>query len=479
MSLSTAFNMAHNIFINAGEQLSVLVKNIENSGNKNYSRREVGTASISHGMTVVTRQRVQDQHMFQKILDTSSSFLGQKRLLEGFESLKEIMGYENDYDNSPSHYVSKLKNSLQQYSNDSSNDALGTQVIENALGVANNLNRFASDIQKIRANLDKEIDLEIYNLRGYLSELTFVNNAIKSSPSSKDTTNELFDKRDLLLQKISEIISISTVKRNNDDIVIYSSGSVALFETVPRDITFQRTETYSANIEGKSVFIDGVVVPYNINSIPKGKIEALLQIRDGFSPILQNQLDEMARGLISIFSEKDISGSLKDVPGLFVSAGSISSSDKLQKGLSDLIRVNPKYQDNPHFLRDGGSISKDYKWNHKGFSGYSDLIAHYNSSLNKNFSFDPISQIGANTSLIEYARNSIGWLEERRSNSHDVYMRSEVSFNHISNSYSNLTGVNLQEELNFLMQVEQSYNISNKLMNSINEMMRALLEGVK
>ncbi|MBY7649307.1 MAG: flagellar hook-associated protein FlgK [Candidatus Liberibacter europaeus] len=480
MSLSAAFSRAHSIFSNASEQFSTLVKNIENSGNKNYVRREVSTVNIPHEMTVVTKKRVQDHNMFQKVLDASSSFSGQQKLLDSFESLKEIMGCDNDYNSSPAHYIGKFQDYLQTYANNSSSDIFGRQVIESAVDVVNNLKSSARKVQKIRTDADKEIDLEISHLRQFLDELTVVNNSIKSDTSFEGNANELLDRRDSLLQQISEIIGISTVTRRNNDIVVYTSSGSTLFETLPRDITFLKTESYSAAVESKPVFIDGIMVSITDNNvIPRGKIEALLQIRDGIIPTFQSQLDEISRGFVNIFYEKDPNGHSQPVPGLFIVDGLASPSDKLYNGMSELICINPKYQSNPYFLRDGGSSSPNYQWNPNGFSGYSDLINSYRTALNKNFSFDSVTGISANTNLLEYGRNSIGWLEKNRSNSHDVYMKNQVAFNHISDSYSNYTGVNLQEELSFLMQVEQSYNISNKLMNSINSMMNTLLEGIR
>ncbi|MBL0848504.1 MAG: flagellar hook-associated protein FlgK [Candidatus Liberibacter ctenarytainae] len=482
MSLSTAFHRAQNIFSNASEQLSTLVKNIENSGNKSYVRRDIMTTQISNGITGVAQHRTQDQNMFQKVLDTNSLAAGQQKIFESFESLRELMGADNSYQNSPSQHIAKLHDSLQAYANNSFTTLFGKKVVEDAEMLVNCLKESSKEIQKIRKNADREIDQEIAHLRQFLSEFTAVNNEIKlASSTMKSNHHELLDRRDSLLQKISNIIGINTITRNNDDTVIYTSDGTTLFETVPRNVTFVMTESYNAAVAGKPVIIDGVMVSgsKDIHTVPKGKIKALLQIRDGIASIFQNQQDEMARGLVSIFSEKDPKGRLEDVAGLFVADAPKFPSGQLYKGISELIYVNPRYQSNPDFIRDGGSISKDYIWNSQDASSYSDLINHYNKSLSEGFVFDPTARIDNSVSLLEYGRNSIGWLEQNRSNSYDSHTRNQVLFNHVSESYSNKTGVNLQEELSFLIQVEQSYNVSNKLMVSINNMLNTLLEGVR
>ncbi|AKK20377.1 flagellar hook-associated protein FlgK [Candidatus Liberibacter africanus] len=480
MSLASVFNKAQNIFSNASQQFATIVRNIENADNKNYVRRDASTVIDAENVKVVI-QRSENKNMFDKLLHAHSSTAGQQRLLESFEALKAIMGADNNYQNSPTYYISKFRDSLSTYSKNVSQDILGKQVIDDAEVLVQNLNDSARETQKIRSVADKEIDLEITNLEGLLSEFTVVNDAIKFKTSTKHDSNDLFDKRDLLLQKISEIIEISTIVRNKNDMVIYTSDGTTLFETVPRDINFEKMDFCVATSKGNPVFIDGVAVsPNQGSSSPKGKIKALLQIRDNVAPAFQNHLDEMTRNLLISFSEKDpVEGHSKNIPGLFIADGVKDFGNKLYKGISTVIRINPQYKYNPLFLRDGGSVSKDFLWNVKGFESYPDLINHYCNSLNTIFSFDPAAGIETNVSLLEYGRNSIGWLENNRSHNYDSHMKNQVVFNHISESYSNTSGVNLQEELSFLIKVEQSYNISNKLIMSINKMLQTLLEGVK
>ncbi len=47
-----------------------------------------------------------------------------------------------------------------------------------------------------------------------------------------------------------------------------------------------------------------------------GSLTALLQLRDEVAPTFQSQLDEIAKGLVSIFSETNTAGT-STLPGLF------------------------------------------------------------------------------------------------------------------------------------------------------------------
>ena len=54
-----------------------------------------------------------------------------------------------------------------------------------------------------------------------------------------------------------------------------------------------------------------------------GRLSGLLQLRDHIAPAYQNQLDEIARSLVSMFAEKDqkTPATLPTVPGLFTYSG--------------------------------------------------------------------------------------------------------------------------------------------------------------
>jgi flagellar hook-associated protein 1 FlgK len=96
-----------------------------------------------------------------------------------------------------------------------------------------------------------------------------------------------------------------------------------LYDGGPRKILFSPEPAYQAGNDGKPVYIDGMKlsVGQDGNTTAKGSLQALLQVRDTIIPTYQNQLDETARGLISMFAQKDqTSSSVNDIPGLFTYA---------------------------------------------------------------------------------------------------------------------------------------------------------------
>ncbi len=53
-------------------------------------------------------------------------------------------------------------------------------------------------------------------------------------------------------------------------------------------------------------------------TLSSGRIAGLTELRDKTALVYQNQVDEIARGLIESFTETDPSGSAADMQGLFI-----------------------------------------------------------------------------------------------------------------------------------------------------------------
>ncbi|OWK26626.1 hypothetical protein AJ87_06470 [Rhizobium yanglingense] len=85
---------------------------------------------------------------------------------------------------------------------------------------------------------------------------------------------------------------------------------MTLFETIPRAVTFKPTQSYGASTDGNGVYIDGVALGKGSGGTTsaQGSLQALLQLRDEVAPTFQSQLDEIAKGLVALFSETNTAG---------------------------------------------------------------------------------------------------------------------------------------------------------------------------
>ncbi|MFC6447237.1 flagellar hook-associated protein FlgK [Shinella zoogloeoides] len=482
MSLSTAMKTAQSSFSNVGLQSAVASKNIANASNPAYARRAAILATASSGATVVETQRAQNEALLKQNLLSISKAGGQDTLLAGLTQMKMMLGGE-DYELAPSTYLAKLRDNLQTFADKPNEVSLAETVVSDAIDVANSLNSTSLSLQKLRAEADADIDTAVVELNRLLKEFRTYNDQVRQGTAAGTDVNDALDQRDKLLTEISAIVGVNTVTRTNNDLALYTSDGTVLFETVERSVSFQPTTTYTATVTGNQVLIDGVPVQAGAggNTSARGSIAALLQIRDHTAPTFQAQLDEMARGLINMFSENTAGGV---VDGLFVRNGLAVGDDlsvtAVVPGLSTVIKVNPdvitSQGGNAMLLRDG--IYETF--NNPGgdpLASFSDLLNNYASAFEAPMTFDTAAAIDTTGTILAFSSGSVGWLEEIRGAATTAGDDKNALLGRTQEALQNVTSVSLDEELALLLDLEQSYKASAKLVAAVDEMITALLQA--
>jgi flagellar hook-associated protein 1 FlgK len=483
MSLSTALSTAQRTLSNTASQTSVVSRNISNASNPDYSRREAVLSSTLHGASIVTTRRAQDETLFRYTMNGTANVSSQKTLLDGLENLKAIFG-GNDYETAPATLIAKFRDTLSTYAAKPSETTLAESTVADANQLAAGLRTASASVQEIRTAADLEINNQVNKLNELLGGFKKVNEAvIRGTQTGRDISTEL-DERNKIMKEISQIVGITTVTREGNDVALYTSTGTTLFDTVARPVTFQPQSGYSAALAGNAVYIDGVPLAAGVGSstTATGSLQAHIQVRDTYAPAVQRQLDEVARGLITAFAEKDRSAVpvLPDMPGLFTwTGGSIPAAGTLEPGIAATIMVNPALVTtaggNPQLLRDGGINGAAYVANPTGGASFSGLLDGYVQGIDAPMAFDTAAGLGPSSSITTFAANSIGWLEQNRSEADYALENREAFIFRVTEAHSNAVGVSIDEELSMLLELEQSYKASTKLISAVDEMLRALL----
>ncbi len=487
MSLSSAISTAQSILSNTSRQTLVVSQNISNAGNPDYSRRQATLQTSLGGADVVSVSRTQDQRLQTKTLESLSVSSAQSTVSDGLERIRSTLG-GNDLELSPSRYIGDLRDTLQALSATPGDLTLLTSAISNARDVADTINRASTEVQTIRLEADQAVARGVDTLNGLLEQFETVNSAVTAGTRTGADVNQELDQRDRLLKEISSLIGIQTLDRGANDLVLYTSDGQTLFETVPRPVTFVPTTAFDATISGNTIFVDGVPLDagQGAQTSARGELAAHLQVRDEYAPTYQSQLDEIARGLITVFAETDqsIPATLPDMPGLFTwVGGNVPPAGTIEPGIAATLAVNPalvpSLGGDPTLLRDGGINGAPYIANPTGGHGFSTLLDGYVTGVGNPMAFDPSALAGASTGLVDYAGSSIGWLEMTRSEASVSAENREAIHIRTLEAFSNATGVNLDEEMSLLLDLEQSYKASAKLLATIDEMINALLAATR
>ncbi|MGN7292281.1 flagellar hook-associated protein FlgK [Rhizobium sp. SAFR-030] len=501
MSLSTARSTAQSIFNNTARQTSVIGTNISNVQNGDYNKRTVMIVSTEHGARVGSVYREENAALFRQSLESNSSASAQATLTDGLtKEIANLLGGGN-YDRSPNTYLSTFRDTLSSYGAKPADTTLAAGVVSAAKDLVQSLNSTSTGLQAIRQDADKKINEQVGNLNALLASFETVNTKVIQATSTGNDPNSALDERDALLKKISDLVGIYSVTRENGDMALYTSEGTTLFETIPRVVSTKPMESYNAGAITQDVFIDGVAITPGDggDTSAKGSLQALLQIRDQVAPTYQRQLDEIATALILMFKEENQNGNGSFAAGLFYDIKNPSlpilpdpaagePKEKLDikhmpvDDMSTRIRISAAVlppTGNPALIRDGGIAGEAYRANPDGSSGYSELLDNYVESFEDvKFGFSDSSSIGGDQSVLDFSTASVGWFESLRSSASNADETKTALMARTSEAYSNVTSVSLDEELSLLLDVEQSYKAGTKLLSTIDEMIKTLLDSV-
>lgn len=487
MSLTSALGIAQRSLLNTARQTSVVSQNITNAQNPDYSRRSAVLVSTAPGANALTIQRATNAALFRNNLAALSSYNAQSTLLTGIDNLTlQVNGVDNA--SSASTLIGKLQEALQSYATTPSNENLAENTVEAARQLANALNNGTDAIQTFRSQTDQDIAVSVARLNDLLSQFQAANNTIIHATQAGSDASDALDQRDSLLKQIAELVPVSTISRANNDVVITTASGVTLFETVPRSVTFTPLQSYSASTTGNAILIDGVPLAngQGANTSADGSLAAMLQLRDNVAGTMQSQLDEIARGLIVTFAERDQSGGvLPDMAGLFTWTGGpdLPPDATISTGLAGLISINPAVDTtmggDVTLLRDGGINGPDYVANTAAGASYSDLLFEYSERLDSPIDFDPAAGLDANASVTNFAGSAISWLELSRQQATNAAEVKSALMLRTSEALSNETGVNIDEEMALLLDLEHSYQASARLISAVDDMLSTLMAAVQ
>jgi flagellar hook-associated protein 1 len=489
MSLSVALNTATQSLAANAVQTAIVSRNNAGANDATYSRKSALLATQpGGGVYVASIGRAADSAVFNHMLGANSAAAGQSEILSNLEKLSSATVDDPQNDQSVSAKISALLSTLDQYSTSPDDTTLAQNVVTKAQATVDTLNSDTNTVQQMRGQADADMATSVSTINSLLQKFQEVNSTIVKGTIAGSDITDFLDTRDSILTSLSEQLGIRTANGPNNSMSIYTDSGVTLFDTVPRSVTFAATANYTPTTTGKAVFIDGVPVTgaNAVMPLQTGKLVGLSTVRDQLATTYQSQLDEVARGLISIFSEAPQTPpppALPTLTGLFTYTGTtIPASATIVPGLAGTIKVNaavdPAQGGNSTRIRDGGINGASYLYNTTGAAGFTGRISQLVNLMTAQSSFDPAAGASTSASIINFATSSTSWLESKRSNASADSNYQTTLLDRSNQALSNVKGVNTDAEMSKMLDLERSYSASAKLISTVDQMLQSLLAAV-
>jgi len=355
MSLSQALSTSVSGLRTTQAALSLVAANVANAQTPGYVRKTLQQTAVSAGSTgvgvrVAAINRELDLYVQRQLrIETSGGTYADLRA-EFYQRLQRVYG-EPGAPNSLEAVFNKLTEALQTLATSPESMSARSIVLSSAQVMAQQLNGMTSDIQALRADAERGLSDVTASANNAMAQIANINRQLATTTAQDASAAALLDQRDAYIAQLSELMDISVVNADNNQVNVFTNSGLQLVGTQAAQLTFNAQGTimpgshWDADPTKSTVGTLMLAMPHGgqfdliaNHSIRAGQIAAYIDMRDNVLVQAQAQLDEIAAGLSRSLSDKTVAGTSVSVPpqsGFDVDVGALLSGNTVNLAYTD------------------------------------------------------------------------------------------------------------------------------------------------
>ncbi|MDR1898703.1 MAG: flagellar hook-associated protein FlgK [Treponema sp.] len=286
--------------------------NLSNASTEGYSRqrvelvpfepiylpglaREETPGQIGQGVVVERIERLRDQLLDKRIVAQASA--------EGYWTARDpyIRMMDHIYlepgDNSIRSKMDAFWDAWQELAERPADTAPRTAVLERGRTLIDGIHNRYRSLKGLQVQADEDVQITVERINDLSRQIAGLNGDITRIKAQGDNPNDLLDRRDLLVDKLSSIIDITVDNRDSDEYMVHTSGLVLVQGRIGRQFDMVKgieTEGYARIVwkeTGEEARFRG------------GSLNALLDIRDRTIEQEIQTLDSMTMNFADLVNE--------------------------------------------------------------------------------------------------------------------------------------------------------------------------------
>ncbi|HIE29024.1 TPA: flagellar hook-associated protein FlgK [Candidatus Poribacteria bacterium] len=473
LSLIAGLNTGRGALHAQQSALQVTGNNIANVNTPGYSRQKVSLqtglpqnhnpiGSISIGVTVEDINRVRDVFM-------DDIFRRETQNLGCYETLKNYLTQIESIFNEPSEtglssLMSRFFNAFQDLANNP--EDLSTRMVlrERGASLTNAINETHFKLSQMQRDIGETLKGKINEVNNIAQQIAKLNQQIKNTEAAQKITNELRDRRDLLVDQLSKLVDIDVLNKEDGTLTINAGQKNLVSDMFAHELEINipkigsvrfRSRTPGAGLSGAQASVK-LAKSNSPLSIRSGELRGLLDVHNDIIPHYQKRLDDLAAELAKEVNEWHQKGfGLDNSTGnSFFTFTSVSPSDNI--GAASTIAINDV-------------IFSDVK--KIAASGESDAPSDNSIAI-------MISQLRTNKVMNEdtatfsdFYQSIIAELGGQSKNANQFREAQKLVVSQINQRRESVSGVSLDEEAIDLINYQSAYQAAARYINTVNELL--------
>lgn len=270
-------------------QISTAGHNISNADTEGYSRQRVNVRAfdplyrpdleraqvagqIGQGTDVESITRVRDELLDSRIVgqtNVESYWATREKYYAMIESV-----YNEPEEISVRGNMDKFWQGWQELSVYPDSDAARQAVVTRGQTLTDSIRQQFRGLSEIGKQIDGDIEATVRQVNDISSQIAAVNAEIVRSRAMGDNPNDLMDRRDLLVEKLANLINVTVDRKDPDEFMVHTDGQVIVQGSLARQI--KSVPQIDNNGYGKLVWTDtGIDAQFH-----GGTLGALIELRD-------------------------------------------------------------------------------------------------------------------------------------------------------------------------------------------------------
>lgn len=291
--------------------LEVTAHNIANANTRGYSRQVSrmaatpplpypgGQGMLGSGVKVVEIARVRDEFLDMQIRN-------EMQTLGNWESRAGLLGQIELIFMEPSEtglntVLSKFFDSWQELSLNPDSSPVRAALQENSAVLVNTIKHTNEQLKALRRDIDEQISLKVAEVNSLADQIRQLNTQIIRLVTMKETPGDLMDQRDLLVDRLAELIEFNAIQTTNGSVNIYLGGRTLVQEGA----AYQLAVEPSSGLEGNWPLPPRIVWERDGGEarIKNGELGGLLDVRENNLKNYMHDFESLAWGIVNAVNQ--------------------------------------------------------------------------------------------------------------------------------------------------------------------------------
>ncbi|MEP0829323.1 MAG: flagellar hook-associated protein FlgK [bacterium] len=438
--------------------LNTVGHNISNVNTPGYTRQRVNTTTtypqkipsglVGTGVKAVDIVQIRDLFLNRQFRENNKA-LGQWTSMEKTLTQIESIFTEPNRD-SLSDLLDQFWTSWSDLANNPESMAARTALVEHTNLLTSGFNRLYRQMSDLSKSVDNDVVMTVQKVNDLAEEIASLNQQIARAELGGQKANDLRDKRDLLIDELSQYVDINSVEQKNNTATVYI-GSLAIVEGVT-SFKIGTRKTVAGETTASAIVWAGTTKEIkNLN----GELLGMVETRDRILPDYMAKLDEMAQALISQVNSLHQTGF-----GLDGSTG-LNFFDPLKNGAAT-IAINFSIAGNVNKIAAsrGGEVGDNLNALAIADLRYSQVLSRGTATLSE-FYNSLIGELGIDSSKAQGLKENF-----------------ELLLNQIENARQAVQGVSLDEEMAQMIKFQHAFDAAARVITTMDEALVTVIQDM-